>query len=74
MFKSVINAVPKACLYEDPFHKPHNSLDKYPTMHMWTPVHISGTKQCIVGYGAGALWDLYNKSVYWSSAYPAFWF
>ena len=26
-------------------------------------VHISVTKWCIVGYGTGALWDLYNRSI-----------
>ena len=37
----------------------------YPTMHhfvteMCTHVHISVTKWCIVGYGIGALWDLWD--------------
>ena len=52
----------------DPFHKPHNALDKYPTMYhfvteMCTYVHISVTKWCIVGYGTGALWDLCSRSI-----------
>ena len=39
---------------------PNNALDRYPTMHhfvteMYTPMHISVTKWCIVGYETGAL-------------------
>ena len=30
---------------------------------MCTHGHISVTKWCIVGYGANALWDLYNNSI-----------
>ena len=52
----------------DPSHKSHHASDKYPTMHhfvseMCTCVHISVTKWCIVGYGTGALWDLWNGSI-----------
>ena len=52
----------------DPSHKSHNAWDNYPIMHhfvteMCTHVHISVTKLHIVGYGAGALWDLWNGSV-----------
>ena len=47
--------------------KSHNASDKYPTMHhsvteICTCVHISVTKKCIVGCGAGALWGLCNRS------------
>ena len=50
-------------IHQWPYHKSHNALDKYPTMHnfvteMCTHVHISVTKWCIVWYGTGALWDL----------------
>ena len=46
----------------------HNPSDKYPTMHhfvteMCKHVHISVTTCCIVGYGAGALWDLCNRLI-----------
>ena len=49
----------------NPFLKSHNALDKYPTMHpfvteMCTHVLISVTKWCIVGYGTGASWDLWD--------------
>ena len=52
----------------DPSHKSHNESGKYSTMHhfvteMCTHVHISVTKWCIVGYGVGALWDLYKRSI-----------
>ena len=52
----------------DPSHKSHNSLGQYPTMHLFvtemcTHVHIPVTKWCIVRYGTGALWDLYNRSI-----------
>ena len=52
----------------DQSHKSHNALDKYPTMHhfvteMCTHVHISATKCCIVGYGTGAFWDLWDGSI-----------
>ena len=48
-----------------PSHESHNTLDKYPIMHhflteMCTHVHISVTKWCIVRYGTGALWDLWD--------------
>ena len=46
----------------DPSHKFHNASDKYPIMyHFVSEVQISVTKWCIVGYGTGALWDLYNR-------------
>ena len=53
--------------YMDPSYKFHNVLDIYPTMRhfvteMCTHVHIYVTKECIVGYGTGALWDLCNRS------------
>ena len=58
-----------------PSHKFHNASDNYPTTHhfvteMCTHVHISVTEWRIVGYGTGALWDLYNmaNSYRWSSA------
>ena len=40
--------------YRDPFHKSHNALDEYPTMHhfvteMCMHMHISVTKWCIMG-------------------------
>ena len=45
---------------------------KYPTIHHFnrncTGVHISVTKWCIVGYGTGALWDLWNWSIRFSLA------
>ena len=52
----------------DPSHKSHDAPDKYPTMHhfvteMCTGVHISVTKWCIMGYGTGALWDLWIWAV-----------
>ena len=52
----------------DPSHKSNNVLDKYPTMHqyvteMYTCVHISVTKWCILGYGTDVLWDLCNRSI-----------
>ena len=42
-----------------PSHKSHNAPDKYPTMdhfvtEMYTHVHISVTKWCILGYETGA--------------------
>ena len=50
--------------------KPHNASGKYPTMHhfvteMCTHVHISDTKWYIVGYGTGAVWDLWDESIWW---------
>ena len=44
------------------------SPPKYPTMHhfateMCTHVHSSVTQWCIVGYGTGTLWDLWNISI-----------
>ena len=64
-----------ACLSTDPSQESHNASDKYPTMHyfvteMCTHVHISVTKQCIVGYENGALWDLCNRSTSMSSCTP----
>ena len=53
----------------EPSHKSHTAFDQYTTMHhflteMCTQVHISVTKQCIVGYWTGALWDyLCNRSI-----------
>ena len=51
----------------DPLHKSHNALDRYPTMHHYvTEMSICAhfvTKWCIVGYGTGALWDLYNRFI-----------
>ena len=52
----------------DPSHKFHNASDKYPKMHhfvtvMWTHVHISVTKWCIMGYGTDALWGLWDWSI-----------
>ena len=54
----------------------HKTSDKYLTMHhfvieMCKHVHISVTTCCIVGYGAGALWDLCNRLIscfffYWA--------
>ena len=46
--------------------KSQNALDKHPTMQhfvteMSTHVYISITKCCIVRYGTGTLWDLYNR-------------
>ena len=35
---------------------------------MCTCVHISVTKWCIVGYGTGALWDLWNGFITYSHA------
>ena len=55
-------------MHPHPSHKPHDVLDKSPTMHhfateMCTPrVHISVTKWCVVGYGTGAFGDLGNMS------------
>ena len=41
-------------------HKPSSAPSKYTTMHHFaTEMYISVTKWCIVGYGTGALWDLY---------------
>ena len=36
----------------------HNSVTE-----MWTHVHISATKWCVVGYETGVLWDLRNMSI-----------
>ena len=52
----------------DPSHKSHNALDIYPTMYhfvteMCTIVCIFVTKWCTVGYGTGALWDLWIRSL-----------
>ena len=52
----------------DPSNKSYNALDKYATMYhfvteMCTYVHISVTKWYIMGYGTGALWDLFNRSI-----------
>ena len=49
----------------DPSHKSHDASVKYPTMHhfvteMCTHVHICVTKYCILGYGPGAFWDLWD--------------
>ena len=52
----------------DPFHKPHNALDKYSTTHhfvtkMCAHKHISVSKWCIVDHETVALWDLCNMSI-----------
>ena len=52
----------------DPSHKSHNASDNYPTVHhfvteMCTRVHISVTKWCIVGYGTGEFWNLWDGSI-----------
>ena len=48
--------------------KTHNAPVSYPTVHhfvteMWTCVHISVTKWCIVGYLSSALWDLWDGCI-----------
>ena len=49
----------------DPSHKSHNASDKYPIMHHFvTEMCTFVTKWCIVGYGAGALWD-YAIDLFW---------
>ena len=55
-------------VFIDQCHKSHNASVKYPTMHhlvteMCTHVDISLTKWCVVGYGNGALWDLWDRSI-----------
>ena len=49
----------------------HNAPVQYPTIHhivteMWTPVQISVTKWCIVGYLSDVLWDLWDGTI-WAS-------
>ena len=49
----------------DSSHKSHNASDKYPTMHHFITemcTHLV-TKWCIVGFGTGALWDLWGGSI-----------
>ena len=51
-----------------PISQIHNAIDKHPIMHhsvtkMCRHVYISVTKLCTVGYGTGALWGLWNRSI-----------
>ena len=52
----------------DPPHKSNDTSDKYPIMnHFVTEMcihgHISVKNWCIMGYGTGALWDLWDWSI-----------
>ena len=56
-------------------HQFHHAPVAYPAMHhfvteMCTCVHISVTKWCIVGYGTGALWDLWDGSISTACCWP----
>ena len=59
---------PTAVMPIDPTHKSHNAPVSYPTMHhfvtaMYTHVHITFTKWCIVRYLSDTLWDLRDWSI-----------
>ena len=49
----------------DPYHKSHNASDKYPTVHHFVREMCTFLLQkwCIVGYGTGALCDLWNRYI-----------
>ena len=51
----------KELIQIDQSHKSHNAPVPYPTIHHWNiNMHISVPKWCIVGYGTGALCDLWD--------------
>ena len=48
----------------DQSHKSHNASVSYPTMHhSEQKCAHSCSEWCIVGYGTGALWDLWIRSI-----------
>ena len=49
----------KANGWTDLSHKSSNASDKYPTIHHFV-AEMCMYKMCIVGYGTGALWDLWD--------------
>ena len=68
MASLVLRITRDSTLVIDPSHKSQNASVPYPTMHhfvteMFTHVHISVTKCCIVGYGTDAFWDLWDGSI-----------